>query len=337
MFSMMTIILGRTEAEAKAKYADYRRHIAPEGALALMSGWTGVDFSTYDLDAPLRDSPVSTLRWIRAVRPATARRRRPRRAPSAPRPTGRRRRRARRRSRCRARAARTARGRSGRPLAAPWPRRAGRRRARSPRPDGRAGAGHQAVTVAVGLDDRHHLGRSACPSQRGDVVADRVQVDDGACGRPPARARAGVGVGSGRLCRSSAPVSGSARPARQEPRHDHRYGVRHTQRAHGSAGVGASPATPCTSAATLPASSGDSPAASSAPASPASTSPDAGGRQPRRAVRLERTSPAAPGSTTSVVAPLSSTVAPVSSAAGGRGGAAGASTSARSTSAGRGG
>jgi alkanesulfonate monooxygenase len=54
MFSMMTIILGRTEAEAKAKYADYRSHINPEGALALMSGWTGVDFSTYDLDQQVR-------------------------------------------------------------------------------------------------------------------------------------------------------------------------------------------------------------------------------------------------------------------------------------------
>ncbi|MGB8608602.1 MAG: 5,10-methylene tetrahydromethanopterin reductase, partial [Bradyrhizobium sp.] len=54
MFSMMTIILGRTEAEAAAKYADYRRHISPEGALALMSGWTGVDFSTYDLDQQVR-------------------------------------------------------------------------------------------------------------------------------------------------------------------------------------------------------------------------------------------------------------------------------------------
>src|SRR6195256_3535697 len=54
MFSMMTIILGRTEAEAAAKYADYRRDINPEGALALMSGWTGVDFSTYDLDQQVR-------------------------------------------------------------------------------------------------------------------------------------------------------------------------------------------------------------------------------------------------------------------------------------------
>src|SRR6201984_1691750 len=54
MFSMMTIILGRTEAEAAAKYADYRRHINHEGALTLMSGWTGVDFSTYDLDQQVR-------------------------------------------------------------------------------------------------------------------------------------------------------------------------------------------------------------------------------------------------------------------------------------------
>ena len=54
MFSMMTIILGNTEAEAKAKYADYRSHISTEGALTLMSGWTGVDFSTYALDQQVR-------------------------------------------------------------------------------------------------------------------------------------------------------------------------------------------------------------------------------------------------------------------------------------------
>ena len=29
-------------------------HISPEGALTLMSGWTGVDFSTYDLDQQVR-------------------------------------------------------------------------------------------------------------------------------------------------------------------------------------------------------------------------------------------------------------------------------------------
>jgi alkanesulfonate monooxygenase len=50
MFSMMTVILGRTEEEAAAKHTEYRRYINHEGALTLMSGWTGVDFSTYDLD-----------------------------------------------------------------------------------------------------------------------------------------------------------------------------------------------------------------------------------------------------------------------------------------------
>src|SRR3982075_997468 len=54
MFSMFTVILGRTDAEAKAKYDDYRSHVSPEGALTLMSGWTGVDFSTYDLDQQVR-------------------------------------------------------------------------------------------------------------------------------------------------------------------------------------------------------------------------------------------------------------------------------------------
>jgi alkanesulfonate monooxygenase len=54
IFSLMTIILGETEAEAAAKHAEYRRHINHEGALTLMSGWTGVDFSTYDLDQEVR-------------------------------------------------------------------------------------------------------------------------------------------------------------------------------------------------------------------------------------------------------------------------------------------
>src|SRR5262249_40024051 len=42
------------EAEAKAKYEDYRRHISHEGALTLMSGWTGVDFSRLTLDQEVR-------------------------------------------------------------------------------------------------------------------------------------------------------------------------------------------------------------------------------------------------------------------------------------------
>ena len=50
MFTMMTAIVAPTQAEAEAKYADYRGYADPEGALVLMSGWTGVDLSTLDPD-----------------------------------------------------------------------------------------------------------------------------------------------------------------------------------------------------------------------------------------------------------------------------------------------
>jgi alkanesulfonate monooxygenase len=47
---MMTVILAPTDSEAQAKLADYRRYADPEGALTLMSGRTGVDFSRFDPD-----------------------------------------------------------------------------------------------------------------------------------------------------------------------------------------------------------------------------------------------------------------------------------------------
>jgi FMN-dependent oxidoreductase (nitrilotriacetate monooxygenase family) len=53
MFELISVIVAPTEAEAEAKHAEYRRHISPEGALALLSGWTGIDFSNYSLDDPV--------------------------------------------------------------------------------------------------------------------------------------------------------------------------------------------------------------------------------------------------------------------------------------------
>jgi FMN-dependent oxidoreductase (nitrilotriacetate monooxygenase family) len=54
IFTMMTIIPGRTHAEAEEKLADYREYVSEEGALALVSGWTGVDFSRLPLDEVVR-------------------------------------------------------------------------------------------------------------------------------------------------------------------------------------------------------------------------------------------------------------------------------------------
>lgn len=54
IFALATVVTGPTDAVAEAKLADYRRYVSPEGALTLMSGWTGVDFSTYALDQEVR-------------------------------------------------------------------------------------------------------------------------------------------------------------------------------------------------------------------------------------------------------------------------------------------
>jgi len=53
IYAQALVITAPTEAEAQAKLADYRQHIDIEAALALLSGWTGVDFSRYPLDATI--------------------------------------------------------------------------------------------------------------------------------------------------------------------------------------------------------------------------------------------------------------------------------------------
>jgi FMN-dependent oxidoreductase (nitrilotriacetate monooxygenase family) len=54
IFTMMTVITARTHEAAREKLRDYRHYVSEEGALALMSGWTGVDFSTLPPDEPVR-------------------------------------------------------------------------------------------------------------------------------------------------------------------------------------------------------------------------------------------------------------------------------------------
>ena len=58
IFAMFTIIVAPTEAEAIQKLHEYRSYIDYEGALALMSGWTGVDLGVYAPDDELR--PTNT-------------------------------------------------------------------------------------------------------------------------------------------------------------------------------------------------------------------------------------------------------------------------------------
>lgn len=53
-FSLATVIVAPTSAEAQAKWEDIRRHVNLEGALALFSRWSGIDLSKYSPDDPLR-------------------------------------------------------------------------------------------------------------------------------------------------------------------------------------------------------------------------------------------------------------------------------------------
>lgn len=54
IFTLMTVIVGRTEEEAQAKYQEYSSFISHRGALTLLAGWTGIDFSQYQLDDVLQ-------------------------------------------------------------------------------------------------------------------------------------------------------------------------------------------------------------------------------------------------------------------------------------------
>lgn len=49
----LAVVVGRTEAEAREKYDDYRTYASAEGGLAHFAASTGVDFSQYDLDEPI--------------------------------------------------------------------------------------------------------------------------------------------------------------------------------------------------------------------------------------------------------------------------------------------
>lgn len=55
IFSMQTVVTAATDEEAQAKYRELASYIDPQGALVLMSGWMGIDLSTFDLDEPIGD------------------------------------------------------------------------------------------------------------------------------------------------------------------------------------------------------------------------------------------------------------------------------------------
>jgi FMN-dependent oxidoreductase (nitrilotriacetate monooxygenase family) len=61
IYTMMTVITDQTREAAVEKFRDYQRYVSPDGALALMSGWTGVDFSALPRGEPLRFQATNAM------------------------------------------------------------------------------------------------------------------------------------------------------------------------------------------------------------------------------------------------------------------------------------
>jgi FMN-dependent oxidoreductase (nitrilotriacetate monooxygenase family) len=56
-----TVIVAETDAEAHRLYAEYGHYASADGALALMSGWMGIDLADFDPDAPLEEQPSDAI------------------------------------------------------------------------------------------------------------------------------------------------------------------------------------------------------------------------------------------------------------------------------------
>ena len=64
IYALMTVVVDTTDAKAKAKLAEYQGHASLEGAMAMYGGWTGIDLSTVDPDAPLEYVENDSLRSV---------------------------------------------------------------------------------------------------------------------------------------------------------------------------------------------------------------------------------------------------------------------------------
>lgn len=64
IFNQITVIVGETDEAAHAKLDDYRQYVNRDGALVLMSGWTGIDFSRFDPSQPLKHVESNAIQSV---------------------------------------------------------------------------------------------------------------------------------------------------------------------------------------------------------------------------------------------------------------------------------
>jgi len=57
----LTVVVAPTEKQAREKYQEYKRYASAEAGLAHFSSGTGIDFSQYDLDEPIRQVKTNAI------------------------------------------------------------------------------------------------------------------------------------------------------------------------------------------------------------------------------------------------------------------------------------
>ena len=60
----LSVIVGNSDAEAKEKFEDYKQYGSHEGALALLSGWSGMDLSLVDDQKRIKEDEGDAIRGI---------------------------------------------------------------------------------------------------------------------------------------------------------------------------------------------------------------------------------------------------------------------------------
>lgn len=72
LLSSVCLVVGETEAEARAKHDALRAHGSPEGAFALFGGWTGADLSGFSPQDRIRDFASSGIESVSGILTALA-------------------------------------------------------------------------------------------------------------------------------------------------------------------------------------------------------------------------------------------------------------------------
>lgn len=64
IFGLLAVVVAETDAAAQAKFEEYRSYGLPDGSLALISGWTGIDLSVMDPDSRIENMTSNAIQSL---------------------------------------------------------------------------------------------------------------------------------------------------------------------------------------------------------------------------------------------------------------------------------